>query len=494
MIAPELRAQIRRLFYGEHWRVGTIAAQLGVHHETVESVIGVDAFVSRGAFRKSGVDPYVPFIGQTLERYPKLTATRVYDMVRQRGYKGTAVQVRRRIRQLGLRPRAHSEAFQRLRLLPGEQGQADWAHVGRLRVLGTWRPLYAFVIVLSYSRAFHVHFAHDQSAASVMRAHIEAFEEFGGVPREMLYDNMKTAVIERVGDAARFHARLLELAMHYCFEPKLCKPRRPQEKGRVERRIRDLRASFFAAREFSSLEDASTQFRAWRDEVGWTRPCPDEPTKTIAEALEEERPRLRPLPEHPLVPEDVRDVLARKQPYVRVDTNLYSIPHTLVGVPLTLCVGARRVRVLHETKVVAEHARSWGRGAVIEAPGHLEGLVASRPGGAPAAGRAHLLDLVPAAAGLYEALASRGEPMGPQTASLLRLLDRHGAAALAEAITEAIERGTPRAASVERLLAARHKTEVPALPLPLDEKLSSIRIKDHNLEDYDDLANPRRPV
>jgi transposase len=148
MISAEMKTRIRRLFFAEHWRVGTIAAKLGVHRDTVQRALEVDRFVWRG-LRPSALDPFLPFIEKILAQYPTLTATRVFEMLKARCYGGTAGQVRRRIRVGGLRPVAPTEAYLQLMTLPGEQGQVDWGHFGRFQVGRASRPLYAFVVVLS---------------------------------------------------------------------------------------------------------------------------------------------------------------------------------------------------------------------------------------------------------------------------------------------------------------------------------------------------------
>ncbi len=319
MIPEDKRVEIRRLFYGEHWKVGTIANQLGFHEDTVSRAIQLDRHASRGVAKPSALDPFIDFIRETLERYPRLTGSRVHEMLRIRGYQGSPAQVRRRIRKDGLRPKPRSEAFHRLRMMPGEQAQADWAHVGTIRVGLYERPVFAFVVVLSWSRAVHAYFSLDQKMPAVVRGHVEAFEAFNGVARQILYDNMKTAVLERMGDSIRFHPRLLDLAGHYLFAPFPCNPGRGNEKGRVERKIRHLRTSFLAGRHFSDIDDLQRQFIDWRDQVAYLRPCPAEPTITVGQALERERESLVPLPPHPIDTEEVRPVLAKKQPYVTFD-------------------------------------------------------------------------------------------------------------------------------------------------------------------------------
>ena len=184
MISAEQSAEIRRLFYAEHWRVGTIAEALGLHRDTVKRAISAESFLSRFASRPrpTRLDPYLPFVRQTLEQYPKLRATRLHQMLVERGYPGSVVQLRRAIRPL--RPRPAGEAYLELRTLPGEQAQADWGS------FGTWeqRRLSCFVMVLSWSRAIHAMFTLDQSMESFLRGHVEAFDYFGGVPRAVLYE------------------------------------------------------------------------------------------------------------------------------------------------------------------------------------------------------------------------------------------------------------------------------------------------------------------
>jgi transposase len=229
MIALELHAQIRRLFYAEHWRIDTIAAQLGVHHDTAHRAVESERFIRPGAqIRPSQLDPYKAFLAATLEQYPRLRATRLWAMVRDRGYPGSAIQVQRYVRTV--RPAARAEAYLRLDTLAGEQAQVDWGNFGQIRIGSTTRSLSCFVLVLSWSRACYARFALDQTLESFLRGHVEAFAALEGVPRTILYDNLKSVVLERVGDHIRFHPRLLELAGHYHFAPQPCAVARGNEK------------------------------------------------------------------------------------------------------------------------------------------------------------------------------------------------------------------------------------------------------------------------
>ena len=491
MISDEQRARIRRLYFGEHWKIGTIVQQLGLHEDTVKLAVDVDRFVARGNARPSALDPYVPFMRDTLERYPKLTGTRLHEMLRDRGYGGSAVQVRRKIRQLDLRPRPKAEAYLRLDTLPGEQGQIDWADFGMMRVGNGQRRLFGFVMVLSWSRAIWAHFSFEQTMSAVVRGHVECFGKLGGVPRTILYDNMKTVVLDRDGDAIHFHPRFVELKSYYLFDARPCRPARANEKGRVERAIRYLRSSFFAGRHFADLQDVREQFATWREQIAHARKCPQDETITVAEALEAERPRLLPLPEHPLEATHVTAVVARKQAYVTYDTNRYSIPHDFVGIGVTLVASEDEIRVLHGDSVIARHPRCWLRKQIVESPEHIQALAEYKRRGRELKGRELVIAQIPQAEGLYAALMDAHERTQPHTSKLLELIEHYGVDTVREAIELALQRGTPRADSVAYLIEKNHRRSarnLPSRPSWGRAEIDDLRINNHPLEDYDELS------
>jgi transposase len=493
MITPELRAAMRRLFFAEHWPINTIAANLRVHHDTVRSAVESERFIRTGAqIRPTLLEPYKPFIIATLEQYPRLRATRLWTMVRERGFPGSAVQVRRYVRTV--RPTAHREAYLRLTTMPGEQAQVDWGNFGKIRVGSTTRLLSCFVLVLSWSRACYARFALDQTLESFVRGHVEAFTALQGVPRTILYDNLKSVVLERVGDHIRFHPRVLELAGHYHFAPQPCAVARGNEKGRVERMIGFLRHSFFAARSFSSVTDLNAQLTRWITEVAHARGVPDQRDQRVADALVEEQARLLPLPAHPFRGDLLRGVSSGKTPYIRFDGNDYTIPHTLVRRPLTLLASEHVVRILDGSTEVARHARSYDRGQRIEDEAHLIGLVREKRRAHDLRGRDRLRHACPHAEAFLDALAVRGEPLAGQTSRLLRLLDQVGASALDVALAEAFDRGAISAASVEHILDQRRRARRLPPPvgvvLPADPRVRDLRVTSHALAAYDTLLSP----
>jgi transposase len=490
MIPKELEAKILRYHLAEKWPVGTIARQLGVHHDTVERVLcqaGVP--VVKKIERPSMVDPFLPFVTDTLEEYPRLPASRLFEMVRERGYPGQPDHFRHIVSRL--RPRPPAEAYLRLRTLPGEQAQVDWAHFGKLAIGRARRALMAFVVVLSWSRRIFLRFFLDQRMGSFLRGHVEAFEAFGGCPRVCLYDNLKSAVLERKGDAIRFNPTLLELAAHYRYEPRPVAPYRGNEKARVERAIRYVRGSFFAARRFEDLDDLNRQSKEWCEGIAADRPCPEDREMTVREAFEQERPRLLPLPDNPFVTDERVEVKVGKTPYVRFDLNDYSVPHTLVRRTLVVLASEKTVRVLDGNEVQAEHERSYDKGDQVEDPAHIAGLQDHKRQARRHRGLDRLRQAAPSSGDLMIGLAERGVNLGSATAALLRLLDRYGARELEAAIKEALTGGAPHPNSVRQVLERNAKARGLAPPVPVDlpddPRVREITIEPHDLKTYDAL-------
>ena len=204
MIDDETRAKSIRLSQVDKWPVTTIGNEVGVHHGTVKRTLHAAGFTPVSRTRKPRlVDPYLPFIKEKLKAFPDLHASRLYGMVKDLGYGGRPDHFRAVV--ACLRPRKQAEAYLRLKTLPGEQAQVDWGHFGTLRIGQATRRLSAFVMVLSYSRQVFLQFYLGQALSLFLRGHQEAFAFFGGVPRVLLYDNLKSVVLERQGPAIRFN-------------------------------------------------------------------------------------------------------------------------------------------------------------------------------------------------------------------------------------------------------------------------------------------------
>jgi transposase len=411
-------------------------------------------------------------------------------MVRERGYSGAPDHFRAIVARL--RPRPAAEAYLRLRTLPGEQGQCDWAHFGKLTIGRAVRPLMAFVTVLSYSRQLFLRSYLGASMDYFIRGHVEAFAYFTAVPRVVLYDNLKSAVLERVGQAIRFNPRLLELAAHYRFEPRPVAVARGNEKGRVERIIRYVRDAFFAARTFRDLDDLNAQAEAWCRGQAADRPCPEDRSRSVREVFAEEKPHLISLPENPFPCEERVEVSVRKSPYARFDLNDYTIPHNRINRTLMILATLDTVRILDGPEVIATHSRSFDRGAQIEQPGHIEALITRKRAARAHRGQDRLQHAAPSAKSLFLLAAERGAHLGVLTRGLMQLLDSHGAQALEAAIAAALAEDTAHLGAVRHFIDAhahaRGLRPPLAVLLPNDARLHNLRVRAQPLTDYDPLT------
>jgi len=490
-IARALEAEIVRLHEVEHWPVGTIATQLRVHHDTVRRVLAQAGVPPGRAMRASIVEPYLAFISETLAKYPTLRASRLYTMVRERGYPGAPDHFRAIVARL--RPRPAAEAYLRLRTLPGEQAQVDWAHFGKLAIGRALRPLMAFVMVLSYSRYLFLRFYLGATLPYFIRGHVEAFTWYDAVPRVLLYDNLRSAVLERRDEAIRFHSTLLELAAHYRFQPRPVAVARGNEKGRIERAIRYVREAFFAARRFRDIDDLNAQALTWCQGAAAERPCPEDRSRRVHEVFAEEKPHLLALPAAPFPCEERLTVSAHKTPYVRFDLNDYSIPHTHVNRTLSVLASLETVRVVDGQDVLASHPRSFDRGAQIEEPAHLAALVADKRAARAHRAQDRLQHAAPSAKALFVRAAERGAHLGVLTRGLLQLLASHGATALEAAIAAALAEDAAHLGAVRHFIDqhahARGQRPPIAVALPEDPRLP-LSVQPQPLSDYHQLASP----
>ena len=482
-------AEVLRLFHRDKWKVETIAKHLGIHHSTVKRVLKHNGLPERRQFRSSIIDEYAPFIISTLEAYPRLTAARLYDMCVERGYQGGPDHFRTKIREL--RPKPRAEAFLRLSTSPGEQAQVDWGHFGKIQVGNALRALMAFVMVLSWSRQIFLRFFLGASTECFLRGHVEAFRDWSGVPRSCLYDNLKSAVINRQGDVVQFNDQLLMLAAHYRFEPRVASPYRGNEKGRVERAIRYVRDRFFAGRYYRDLADLNAKAQKWSHSVAAERFWPDEKTRRVSEVFEEEKTSLITLPEDRFVVEERREVQAGKTPYIRFDLNDYSIPPSYVRRTLSVWADETRLRVMNEGEVIACHQRSYSRGEQIEDPTHLAELVEAKAEARRHRGMNRLFKAAPSTAKILEVQKSQGNNIGSVTARLLELLEQYDGGSLEEAVQEALDQEVTHYQAVAQILDRNHRAKRSRgrLPIRIDrEDLKDLEVKPHSLADYDDLA------
>ena len=480
---------MRRLVLVERMQVETVARRFGVHHTTVRRAIQDDITeVSEPGARQSVLEPFKPYVVDRLTEHPNLTSPRLLAELRLRGYHHGVAQLRRFVAKVRA-PRLR-KAYLRVEVDPGEQAQVDWGSFGSLRIGRAQRPLSAFAMVLSWSRALYVDFSLDMKMETFCAMHRRALEFFGGVPRRILYDNLKSVVLHHAGSTVQFNPRFMDFAGHYLFEAVAAPVRYPEAKGKVESAIKYIRHSFFYGRSFSSLADLRTQLAGWLEHTANAR-LHATTRERPAERLLIERTRLRALPAHRYDTDLVDTAIVSKECHVSLDSNTYSVTPELVGKTVQVRASATEVRVLFEGKVVAEHERCWERRRHIENPEHLAKLLERRPGAHLSRSRDRIASLCPEAP-LYLREAARSKPnLKTEIDKLTRLLIRYGPAELASGIALALARRSFGAAFVQVLMDqarfARGQPEPEEPVLTGNTLADNLVVEPHPMESYDDL-------
>lgn len=353
--------------------VSVIARQLGIDRKTVRTHIAKG--LEPPAYKKRApspgiVGPFEPYLRERLAAYPGLTAVRLWREIKERGYAGCYSVVRDHVREM--RPPRTAGFEVRFETPPGEQAQVDFAHfeVEFLDEPGVKRIVWLFSMVLGFSRYIWARFVVHQDLQSVLRCHIAAFEAIGGAPREILYDRMKTAVIGEDAEGLVIYNRaLLDLARHYGFQPRACRPYRAKTKGKVERPFRYVREDFFLGSSFRNLGDLNEQLRRWLDEVANPR-VHATTQRVVNEAFTEERPSLKPLPASPYSAVLKLERRVSHEGMVSVGGNFYSVPDTTRRRVLDVHVLADAVRIFEDGALIASHAPLEGRGQKRLDPTH----------------------------------------------------------------------------------------------------------------------------
>jgi transposase len=487
VITAEMRAEMRRLVFVERWKIETVARRFGVHHSTVRNALRDDPAGAASA-AKSGLDPFKAYVIQRLTDLPELTAIRLFSEIKERGYTRGITTLRGYVAQV--RHPRHRKAYLRVEPEPGEQAQVDWGSFGHLRIGGTQRPLSVFSMVLSWSRMLFIDFSLDQQMETFLRMHLRALEAFGGIPKKILYDNLKSVVLHHIGSVVQFNPRFLAFAGHYLFEPVAAPVRYPEAKGRVEASIKFIRHSFFYGRSFSCLEDLREQARAWCNETANQRLHASTRARPT-ERLLVERPRLRLLPERRFDTDLVIPLIVSKEARVHLDTNTYSVPPEYVGKTVSLRADDTTVRILCEGVEIAHHIRSYGRRQPIEDPTHIEKLLERKAGAKGPKRRERLETLSPESRLYLQEIARRKISLESEVGKLYRLIDLYGQADVLAAMAQALAKRTLGARYVRALIdQARFAKGLPEPPLPIvtgNPAADALTVEPHPMETYDAL-------
>jgi transposase len=352
--------------------ISAIARELGIDRKTVRRTIdrGLEPPVyGPRKPRPRLIDRFVPYLRERVTAYPGLTGQRLWRELREHGYAGGYTAVTDLLRELRPPPLPAFEV--RFETPPGDQAQVDFAH---FQVVFTDEPsvmriVWLFSFVLGHSRLIWARFVLHQDMQTVLRCHMAAFEAICGVPKEILYDRMKTAVIGQGGGSIVYNRALIDFARHYGFQPRACRPYRAKTKGKVERPYRYIREDFFLARSFRNLDDLNVQLRHWLDTVA--NPRVHATTQCVVnEAFAAEKPHLGVLPLASFRAVLKLERRVSHEGMVSVGGNLYSVPDATRKRIVEVHTLANEVQIFEDGTLIACHPVLDGRRQRRIAPGH----------------------------------------------------------------------------------------------------------------------------
>jgi transposase len=354
------------------YSIRKIAKLTGIHRKTVKRHLESNSFP---AYKKEErklfiLEPYTQIIRDYLDQ-DDYQATWVYDRLKRMGYAGSYDTVKIYVR--SIKEQKTRLAYARFETEPGLQAQVDWGDFQVQEPNGKTLTLYAFVLLLGYSRAMYVELVERCTLETFLDGHIRAFHFLQGVPAEILYDNMKNVVLGRENGKTVFNVEFLHFAHHYGFQPKACPPYSPWVKGKVERPMDYIRERFWRGYSFSSLSQANRDMIVWLEETANQR-IHGTHRQPIPCRWKEEISCLGKLP---LMDYDTSLKVFRKvykDCQLSYNGNRYKVPYQVIGKKVMLKVKGQLIRIYHDQDLLASYQEPPGQGQVIGDPGIYEQL------------------------------------------------------------------------------------------------------------------------
>lgn len=353
---------------GEGVSMREIARRTGLSRNTVRKVLrGEHPMRMKPVERSSKLDPYKPRVRERYEAYG-LSAVRLIEEIRPLGYEGGIVTLRRYLKTLKAPAERMRKLTVRFETAPGKQAQVDWSECGRFELGGKKLTIYAFLMVLGFSRAMYVRFTTSMRMAELIACHQAAFAYLGGWPIEILYDNMKQV---RVGPG-KLNEAFMDFAAHHGFAVKTCRAYRPRTKGKVERPVDYLKDNFLAGRSFAGIDDLNAQVRHWLDHTANVRIHGTTGVRPNERLLEETLTPVCAVAPYRFT-QPVTRVVSREA-MVCFQGSRYSAPPALAGQNVRVSAEGGRLRIVAGEEIVAEHAQALKPGQCVVARAHLAEL------------------------------------------------------------------------------------------------------------------------
>ncbi len=484
MMTPEGFVRLRMLHDQDHLGINQIARILGLNVKTVSKWVRRTSYKPRARLKRpSRLDPHKAQIARWIVEQG-LTAVQILHRLREQGYTGGYSILKEFVRTL--RPVRHP-AFLTLAYGPGECAHVDWGDAGVIDVGSTRRRLSFLVVVLCYSRKMYVEFTLGQALEHFLGALQRAFQVFDAVPRTVLVDNLKTAVLSHpFGVSPVFHPRFLELAGHYGFQAKACGVNQPQAKGRVENGVGYVKKNFLNGLTLCEPSALNAEVRRWLDRVANVRlhrETGEKPDVRFAQ----ERSALLPLNPVPCDTGVLRSIRATHQCRVVVDTNRYSVPYEHASRRLMMKLTDERIWLFHEQKLIADHVRCYDRNRDFENPDHVRELLRQRRGAQDHALLRRFLVLWPQAERFYRELEARHLNGRLHVRRIMALTEIYPPEQVVRALEDAQSLACYRSEYVANILAMRQTTrpEPGALHVPHHEDLLNVDLPEPDLSIYD---------
>ena len=485
MIDQRTIFEIHRLA-NERLSIRKIARNVNLSRKTVARYLS-DPTPKRPVIKRpSKLNPFKEEISHMLKIDPKASAVVILQRIINLGFDGEITILRDYLRKIRGRSKSR-QPFIRFESPPGHQCQIDWGHFGSLTYGNTQRKLYCMAVIECHSRMLYLEFTHSQRQETLHRCLLNAFHFFQGTPKELVHDNMLTAVLERKGPLVCYNEAFLQFLMPFKIVPIACNVARPHEKGKVEKGgIHYIRYNFWPLRSFRTLEDLQAQANHWRDKIANVRVH----STTGDKPIDRFNPQcMRPLPQ--LLP-DCRDTaLCKVHPdfSIRFDDNSYSMPPWAIGKQVVAKADHHTLTIYFKDKPIATHARSWQRKQRIELPSHTEAARRHQRNLWRSQEVASFISLGEAAKTYIEHLTATNQPIKKNLRKLLALNDQYGSFALIEAIKKASLHNAYGAHYIENILYQEMTPKKYHPPVKVkNENLNHIRLEQPSLAQYDALV------
>ena len=362
-----------RDLFNENLSISEIARQTGHDRKTIRKYINSETPpLRKERHKKPGkLDPFKDYITRRLDEHP-FSALRLYREIQDQGFTGKYGIVKNFIREI--RPKMDVPAIYRYETKPGVQAQVDWAECGKIEIDSKIRKLYCFTMILGFSRMRFAEFTLQTDVFTLIQCHKNAFDYFGGYPQEILYDNMKQIVLDRkqVSSESKWNQKFEDFFKHYGFIPRLCRPYRPQTKGKIESTVKFVKRDFFMGGNFTSFSDINQKLQQWLLRVnssiqGTTHEIPAEKLK------HENLNRLDEVTPYQITKEESRKI--SPDSHLSYLGNKYSVPYKFAGRTARLQICDTYFSVFVGNELICRHEIIPGHGRVSRNKEHFKGLL-----------------------------------------------------------------------------------------------------------------------